>query len=135
MRRLARQLPLRIATGAFILDSGLSKKDADEMTANGLRDFAAVTYPFLAKMDSKQFVSLLSKAEIALGAALIVPFVPAALAGAGLTVFSLGMLGLYFKTPGMRRPAGLGPTQQGIALAKDVWLLGIGLSLMADRED
>lgn len=37
---------------------------------------------------------LLSACEIALGSALLVPIVPAAVAGAGLTAFSGGLLGL-----------------------------------------
>ena len=58
--------------------------------------------------------------------------VPAALAGLGLSAFATGLLGLYLKTPGMRKEGSLRPTEQGIALAKDVWLLGIGLSLVLE---
>ena len=57
---------------------------------------------------------------------------PAALAGAGLTAFSSGLLGLYVRTPGMRKKGSPFPTQQGITLAKDVWLVGIGLGLILD---
>jgi len=39
-----------------------------------------------------------STAEIAIGAALVLPMVPAWLAGAGLTAFALGTLGLYLRT-------------------------------------
>jgi hypothetical protein len=76
-----------------------------------------------------QFVST---GEIALGAALLLPIVPTALAGAGLTAFSAGLLGLYLKTPGMHEPGSLAPTQQGTPIAKDVWMLGIGIGLMVD---
>ena len=74
-----------------------------------------------------------STAEIAIGAALVVPLVPAWLAGAGLTAFALGTLGLYLRTPGMREEGSLRPTQQGIPLAKDAWMVGIGLALMIDE--
>ena len=74
---------------------------------------------------------MMSRSSIALGAALLTPIVPAALAGAGLTAFSAGLLGLYLKIPGMHREGSLRPTEDGIAIAKDSWLLGIGLSLMA----
>ena len=57
---------------------------------------------------------------------------PAAAAGAGLTAFSAGLLGLYARTPGMTREDGIRPSQQGTALAKDVWMLGIGIGLVAD---
>jgi len=58
--------------------------------------------------------------------------VPSALAGAALAGFSAGLVQLYWKTPGMRQPGSIKPTQQGIALAKDVWLLGAGLTLLLD---
>ena len=128
----ARHLPQRIAAGAFILNSGLGKWSADEETAAQLHGFAVGTYPFLAKLKPKDFVKLLSVSELALGAALLLPIVPAAIAGAGLTAFSGGLLGLYAKTPGMRKDGTPFPTQQGIALAKDVWMLGIGLGLVVD---
>jgi len=65
-----------------------------------------------------------------LGAALLTPFVPTIVAGAALTAFSGGLLGLYLQTPGMRKPGSLAPTQEGLTLAKDAWLAGIGLSIM-----
>jgi hypothetical protein len=38
----------------------------------------------------------------------------------------------------MRKPGSLAPTQDGLAIAKDVWLLGIGVGLLTrgtiDRE-
>jgi len=127
-----RHLPPRIAAGVFILNSGLGKWSADEETAAQVHGFAVGTYPFLAKLKPKDFVKLLSVSELALGAALLLPVVPAAAAGAGLTAFSGGLLGLYAKTPGMRKDGTPFPTQQGIALAKDVWMLGIGLGLVVD---
>jgi hypothetical protein len=41
--------------------------------------------------------------------------------------FSAGLLGLHLRTPGMRRAGSLRPTQQGLPIAKDVWMLGAGL--------
>ncbi|MFE5536563.1 hypothetical protein [Streptomyces sp. NPDC056492] len=128
----ARQLPLRLTAGAFFLSSGLSKRGADEATAEGLQQFAAGTYPFLGEQDAQKFVRMLSAGELAIAAALLVPVVPAAVAGVALTAFSAGTLGLYLRTPGMRQEGSLRPTEQGIALAKDFWLLGIGVSLIAE---
>ncbi len=128
----ARHLPPRIAAGAFILNSGIGKWSADEETAAQLHGFATGTYPFLSKLKPKDFARLLAASEIALGAALLVPVIPAAVAGAGLTAFSGGLLGLYARTPGMRKDGTPLPSQQGIALAKDVWMLGIGLGLVID---
>ena len=128
----------RISAGAFILNSGLGKRGADEGTAAGLHGFASGTYPFLKDVDPKTFVKALSYAEIGVGAALLTPLVPTALAGALLTGFSGGLVGLYLNTPGMRKPGSLAPTPEGLSVAKDVWLLGIGVGLLTrgtvDRE-
>jgi uncharacterized membrane protein YphA (DoxX/SURF4 family) len=123
-------VPLRLAAGSFILNSGLSKWTADAETAQGLHGFAAGTYPAVKKIEPPVFVKALAVGEIALGAALLLPGVSSTKAGAGLVAFSGGLLGLYAKTPGMRE--GIRPTQQGVPIAKDVWLLGIGSSLLID---
>ena len=119
----------RISAGAFILNSGLGKRGADAETAAGMHGFTAGTYPFLKSVPPQKFVQGLATSEIALGALLLTPFVPTAVAGAALTVFSGGLLGLYLRTPGMRKPGSLAPTEQGLAIAKDSWLLGIGIGL------
>jgi hypothetical protein len=128
----------RLSAGAFILNSGLGKRGADEGTAAGLHGFASGTYPFLKSVPPQQFVTGLAYSEIAIGGLLLAPFVPTAVAGAALTAFSGGLLGLYLNTPGMRKPGSLAPTQEGLAVAKDVWLLGIGVGLLTrgtiDRE-
>lgn len=128
----ARHLPPRVAAGAFILNSGVGKLRADEETAAQLHGFASGAYPFLARLKPAGFVRLLAVSEITLGSALLVPVVPAAVAGAGLAAFSGGLLGLYARTPGMRKENSPFPTQQGTPLAKDVWMMGIGLGLVID---
>jgi hypothetical protein len=121
----------RIATGAFILNSGLGKRGADEGTAAGLHGFASGTYPFLKNVPPATFAKALSTAEITVGALLLTPFVPTAVAGAALTGFSGGLLGLYLRTPGMTKPGkSVAPTQEGLPIAKDVWMLGIGIGLL-----
>ncbi|WP_269856904.1 hypothetical protein [Streptomyces sp. RPT161] len=132
VRALCRQLPLRAPVGAFFLNSGLSKRNADEETAQSLHGFASGALPVVGGLPPQRFVRLLSAAELAIGAALLTPVVPAELAGAALTAFSLGTVTLYLRTPGMREPGSLRPTQQGLPLAKDSWVLGIGLSLVID---
>ncbi|MEU3017400.1 hypothetical protein ABZ635_08425 [Nocardiopsis sp. NPDC007018] len=126
------QLVLRAATGASILNSGLDKRGADEDTAMGLHGTAVGTYPFLDRVDPVTFARLLSAGEIALGTALLLPLVPNRLAGAGLTAFAAGLLGMYLRTPGMHRPRSLAPTPDGVPLSKDLWLLGAGLSLVLE---
>jgi hypothetical protein len=129
----SRHIPARLATGAFILNSGIEKSRGDEQTAQALHGMASGTYPFLGKVESTDFLKALSATEIALGVALLLPVVPTAVAGAGLAAFSAGMLGLYLRTPGMRQEGSLRPTQQGIAIAKDVWMLGIAAGFIVDE--
>ena len=116
-------IPTRLAAGAFILNAGLGKWSGNEQTAAGVHGMATATYPFLGPVEPRTF--------LALGTALLVPVVPAVVAGAGLVAFSAGLLGLYLRTPGMHEH--LRPTQQGTAIAKDVWLLGIGAGLVLDE--
>lgn len=125
-------VPVRVATGAFILNSGLGKLKADEGTAQFLHGAAASTCPAFGGMEPKQFAKLLAVSEIAVGAALLTPFVPASLAGAALTGFGSSLMGMYLKTPSMTQEDGIRPTQEGTAVAKDIWLVGAGLSLLAE---
>jgi hypothetical protein len=124
-------LPTRVATGAFILNSGLGKLSADNETAAGLYGMAKGAYPFLDSIEPTAFAKLLAAGEITLGTALLLPFVPTAVAGAGLTMFSAGLVGLYLRTPGMTVD-GIRPSEQGLPLAKDVWMLSIGVSFLLE---
>jgi hypothetical protein len=126
-------LPPRLLTGVYFLNTGLSKAGADEAIAAQLHGFASGTYPFLRKLDARRFTRLLSAAETAIGVALVLPVVPPGLAGAALTAFALGTLGLYLRTPGLRQEGSLRPSEQGITIAKDIWLVGIGLALVIDE--
>lgn len=121
--------PLRLATGAFILNSGLSKLNADQATAEQLHGFASTAYPGLAQMEPTSFVKKVAIAEVVLGGALLTPKVPSALVGVALTGFGAALLGLYARVPGLREPGSLRPTQDGTAIAKDVWLVGAGATL------
>jgi hypothetical protein len=125
-------LPLRWSIGGFVLNSGLTKRELTPEMAKGLHAMAAGAIPPLAQLDPEQFGKYLSMGEMALGAALMAPFVPSALAGAALTAFGAGLVALYVKTPGMHEPGSLKPTQQGTGIAKDIWLVGAGLTLMVD---
>ena len=135
MRLLARrhQMPARLAAGAYLFNSGLTKHRADEKTAAGVHGMAVGTYPFFQDVDPETFTKLLGRAEMAVGAALMLPIIPSVLAGAALAGFSGGLVGLYLRTPGMRRQGSLMPTPEGIGLAKDIWLFGIGASLVAEE--
>jgi uncharacterized membrane protein YphA (DoxX/SURF4 family) len=128
----ARDLPARIATGGYILHSGLEKWHSDETRAKGLHGVASNAFPVLQRIPPERFLRILAGSEIAIGTALLVPVVPNALAGAALTGFSGSLLAMYARTPAMRKPGSIWPSQTGIAVSKDVWMLGIGLGLVAD---
>jgi hypothetical protein len=125
-------IPLRAVTGAYILHAGLGKWGGDEVTAKAIHDMAAGAYPVFESMPPTRFLRLLAAGEIATGTALLAPMVSTAQAGAALTGFSGALVGLYAKTPAMRKPGSPWPTPQGTAVSKDVWLLAIGLALLAD---
>jgi hypothetical protein len=112
-------VPVRVATGAYILNSGLSKQGVDDQHAAQLQGMAATAFPLLADMPAQQFVSILATAETALGAALLaIPVVPPLLAGLGLLGFAAALNRVYLKAPGLRQDGTLKPTQQGIGIAQ-----------------
>ncbi len=127
-----RRAPGRVAAGTFILNSGVTKLQADEATAKELHGVAVGAYPFLGKVEPKSFARGLGIAEVTVGGALLLPIVPAGVAGAALAVFSGGLLGLYWHTPGMHSDGDPRPTQEGVPLAKDVWIAGIAAGLLMD---
>ncbi len=129
-RRVANQ-PIRLAAGAFILNAGIGKLSADEKRAAGVHGMAKGSFPIFEKVPPQQFTKALAVSEVALGSALLLPIVSDQLAGLGLTAFAGGLMWMYLQTEGMREENSVRPTAAGLALAKDVWLLGIGLTLLA----
>ncbi|MFE7617668.1 hypothetical protein [Streptomyces sp. NPDC057496] len=128
-----RDVPPRLAIGTFVLNSGLGKLKADAETAQSLHGMACVAYPFLQRIEPERFTRLLAWSEIAVGGTLLTPFVPTRLAGLALTGFAGGLVGLYLRVPGMRERGSLRPTQNGTPLAKDFWMLGIGLGFLGAK--
>jgi uncharacterized membrane protein YphA (DoxX/SURF4 family) len=127
-----RDIPTRAATGAYILHTGLEKWKADQERAKGVHAMASGAYPFLATVEPEKFLKALAAAEIGIGAALLTPFVSNRVAGALLTAFSGGLLTMYLRTPALHRDGSVWPTPAGTAVSKDVWMLGIGVGLIAD---
>ena len=125
----ARDLPGRITTGAYILHAGLEKWHGDEARAKAVHGMAANAFPFLKDIPPERFLRALAAGEIAVGTALLAPVVPSALAGAALTGFSGALVAMYARTPSLRKPGSIWPSQIGTGVSKDVWMLGIGLGL------
>lgn len=82
-------------------------------------------------MRPKTFAQVLAYSEMAVGAALLTPMVSSALAGAALTGFGSALIVMYLNTPSMTLEDGLRPSQEGTSVAKDVWLVGAGLTLLS----
>jgi uncharacterized membrane protein YkgB len=93
---------------------------------------AAGAFPFLKSIPPERFLKVLAAGEVLTGALLLAPFVSNAVAGAALTGFSGSLLAMYARTPTLRKPGSVWPAAAGIAVSKDVWMLGIGLGLLAD---
>jgi hypothetical protein len=127
-------IPLRLTTGAFILNAGWGKRHLDKDSAAGLQAMAARVIPPVSRIDPEKFGKMLSYAEMTLGAALLTPFLPSRLAGIGLGIFSGSLFTMYLRTPGMTLEDGFRPSPQGTVLAKDIWMLGIAGALVLDRK-
>ncbi|MGH9068138.1 MAG: hypothetical protein ACRD0J_11730 [Acidimicrobiales bacterium] len=125
-------IPLRLATGAFLLNSGLTKLGMPEEHASRLHGMATGAYPGLKRLDPKPFGQALAVGETSLGVALLTPFLPSSLVGLGLGAFSGALLGMYARTPALHQEGSLRPSEQGVAMAKDTWMAGIAAALVLD---
>jgi uncharacterized membrane protein YphA (DoxX/SURF4 family) len=126
-----RDIPTRVSTGGYILHAGWEKWHGGDAQATGVHGMAAGAFPFLAKVPPRTFLKTLAAAEMGLGVALLAPVVPNPLAGLGLTGFAGGLVAMYLRTPTLHKPGSVWPTPTGTGVSKDVWMLGIGLSLLA----
>jgi uncharacterized membrane protein YphA (DoxX/SURF4 family) len=133
LRLSARHLPTRLVTGAYVLHAGIEKWGGSPERAAGMHGMAAGAFPVLGKLAPTTFLRLLAAAEITTGVALLAPVVPNAVAGAPLTAFSAALTAMYLRTPSLHKPRSVWPTPAGIGISKDIWMLAIGLSLLADR--
>jgi hypothetical protein len=122
----------RFVTGSYILHTGLDKWRAGEDLARGVHASASNAYPVFKQVEPEQFIKLLAVGEMATGAVLLTPFIPNRVAGAMLTGFSGLLLGMYARNPALRREGSIWPSQTGVAVSKDSWLLAIGLDLLLD---
>ncbi len=127
-----RNVPTRLAAGGYVLHAGLEKWKGSEEQAKGVHGMATGAYPLLEKVPPATFLKALAAAEMGVGAALLLPVVSNRLAGALLTGFAGGLVTLYLRTPDLHKPGSIWPNQAGIGVSKDVWMLGIGLGLLAE---
>jgi uncharacterized membrane protein YphA (DoxX/SURF4 family) len=117
----ARDIPVRLVTGAYIAHSGLEKWRGSPEQAEGLHGMAATAFPFLRPIPPKRFMRILAAGELVTGTVLLDPLVPSGVAGAALSVFSGGLVAMYARTPAMHRPGiGFPPARRPHALAETV---------------
>ncbi len=126
-RRIANQ-PIRLVAGASMLNDGMEKLNADEMRASAVPEMAEEAGPGSEGMPTEPFVKVMSVAEVGIGAALVLPLLPDRLVGLFLTAFVGGKFLLRGQNDGIDQ---LRPTTTQPKPAKDAWLLGIGLTLLA----
>jgi hypothetical protein len=125
--------PIRLTFGAFFLHVALTHRELDERGAEGLQRFASSAYPFLKRLQPRTFQNGMVAAESAVAASLLVPGVPAVIGGAALTSFGTGLLGVYARTPMLRRgESNVRPNEMGLSIAKDSWMVAAGLAVLAD---
>src|SRR5699024_2685751 len=105
--------PLRAVPGAFILGSGIGTPGMDDATAGGLQQMAANGVPMVENLTASQLGKFLSYGEIAVGSALLLPFVPTRIAGAALTTFAAGLVSNYFSIDSMTKDDGIRPSEDG----------------------
>ena len=127
-----RRAPLRVAAGAYMVNSGVTTLNVDDETAKSLHGMASATYPVLGKLEPKVFARTLAVGEIAVGTMLLLPIVPPFIAGTALVGFSGAQLNMYRDTPGMHYEGSLRLTPEGTSISETVLMFGIGVGLMTD---
>ena len=127
-----RRAPLRVAAGAYMVNSGVTTFNVDDATAKSLHGIASARYPVLAKLEPNVFARTLAIGEIAVGAMLLLPIVPPFIAGTALVGFSGAQLNMYWDTPGMHYEGSPRPIPDGAPISETVWMFGIGVGLMTD---
>lgn len=133
LRISVRDVPTRLATGAFIFHSGREKWSGPLEQAQGVHGMAANAFPVLNAISPTLFLRLLAAGEMTIGGLLMAPVVSNEVAGVALTGFSGALLTMYARVPGLRKPGSVWPTPAGIPVSKDIWMFGIGVGLLVDR--
>ena len=127
-----RRAPLRLTTGAFVLNSGVSTFNASDAKIQRLQASAAQLVPQVGQMTPRTFAKALAAGEVALGTALMLPIVPPAIAGLGLSAFAASLLATRRSSSGQHTDPP-GETSTGpVPGATEAWMLGSGVALLLD---
>jgi hypothetical protein len=118
----ARRAPLRLTTGAYVLNTGIATFGVDDDASARLQSTVATYVPQANRLDPRTFSKVVAAGEVTLGTALLLPIVPTAAAGLALTAFGGSLLATRWRTPdATSAPA-----------VTDAWLTGSGASLLLD---
>ncbi len=126
-----RRAPLRLTTGAFVLNSGVSTFNANEEKIQRLHASAVSVLPQVARLKPRTFAKALAAGEVTLGTALMLPIVPPAIAGLGLSAFAASLLAAR-QPASAQQAAAPGETSSAVPGATEAWMLGSGVSLVLD---
>lgn len=132
----ARRAPIRLSTGAYIINSGITDFNGNGNRTQQLQATVAQYAPQVNRIDPQLFAKLVAGGEVALGTALLVPKVPAAIAGLGLSAFAGTLLATQLRSPSSaprtETEAAANRSTRVEPIAKDAWLLGAGVNLLLD---
>src|SRR5664279_3671932 len=115
----ARDIPVRLVTGAYIAHSGLEKWRGSPEQAQGLHGMAATAFAFLRPIPPRRFLRMLAAGELVTGTLQLAPPIPNGVAGIALTAFSGGLVAMYARTPAMHKPGSIWPSriEPGLCIA------------------
>ena len=127
-----RNMPTRLATGAYILHAGWEKWHGNEAQAVGVHGMASGAFPMFKEMPATDFLKTLSVGEMAVGAALVAAAratrdrgrCPDRLLGRALDHVT--------ETDGMHKPGSIWPTHRAPRSRRTSGCSGIGLGLIVD---
>ena len=116
-----------------MLNSGVSTFTATDERTKRLQSTVATLVPQVERMDPRTFAKALGAGEVALGTALMLPVVPAAVAGLGLSAFAASLIATRRPSSnGQHAEAATDTTTQAVPNATEAWMLGSGVSLLLD---
>jgi uncharacterized membrane protein YkgB len=134
----AHDLPIRLSNSAILIWQGVRHLQRPEQTGEYLLNAASHSVPALKDVFGERperFATALGACETGLGVWLLSGIWRRA-AGVALAGFSSATLSLLFTVPGMREEGSVWePSQQGMTLAKDLWMLGAAFALVLGEDD
>jgi hypothetical protein len=121
-----------LSAGAFVVNSGVSRFGADDAAMKRLQTSAAKLVPQVERMSPRTFSRAVAAGEVTLGTAIMLPLVPAAAAGIGLSVFAASLVAARQPTSGQHVDPTDDATGSAVPNATEAWMLGSGVSLLLD---